>query len=59
MVDVELDIVAAERRRDVCIDIVHGEARSAMNVSEIWERLQPLDECQAGWSGEVAGSRLS
>jgi hypothetical protein len=38
MVDVELDIVAAERRREVCIDIVQGEARSAMNVSERFER---------------------
>jgi hypothetical protein len=58
MVDVELDIVAAERRREVCIDIVRGEARSAMNVTERLERLKPLSQCQMGCEREVAERRV-
>lgn len=59
MVDVELDIVAAERRRDVCIDIVHGEARSAMNVSERWGDYSPWMNVRRAGVGRLRRAELS
>lgn len=60
MVDVELDIVAAERRREVCIDIVRGGRRarqlSLKNLDTVALEVEP-GELRVGGCGAYTNSR--